>query len=106
MPDAPDRGGLLGAIRGGAALKAVPDDEREKSASGGNNDLLAAIRGGAALRKVEPKEKEPAQFEDDGNVLNLIAKALLDRRAAIKTGPSSPRADGAADNEWDDELDW
>ena len=38
------------------------------------------------MRKVEEKEKEPKEFEDDGNVLNLIAKALLERRAAIKTG--------------------
>jgi len=47
--------------------------------------LLAAIRAPKALKHVEEGEVNAKPIAvDDSNVLNLIAKALIDRRAAIK----------------------
>jgi hypothetical protein len=48
--------------------------------------LLAAIKNpGGLLRHVDPKSKEKQDTaSEDGNVLNIIARALLARRTAIK----------------------
>jgi len=75
------------------------------AAAAAANPLLASIQAGKALRKTEaPAPRAPVDDGDEGNVLNMIAKALLDRRAAIKD--DNPNKDGDGDGEWDDDLNW
>ena len=61
------------------------------------SSLLAAIQAGTTLRKTETVEHEPAFDEDAGGVLGMIAKALLDRREAIKV---NEREDDSDDDDW------
>jgi hypothetical protein len=82
----------------GAAVAAAP-------APMGLDGMLTAIRGGTTLRKVDPSamaNKAPAA--DDGSVLNLIAKALLDRREAMKNDTKATDKDD--DDAWGDDLEW
>ncbi|ELR16613.1 uncharacterized protein ACA1_088580 [Acanthamoeba castellanii str. Neff] len=52
-------------------------------AANSRDALLAAIKNPSALHHVSKEEKNDVAA-DDGNVLNIIARALLARRAAIK----------------------
>jgi len=69
-----------------------PDDARDQ--------LLAAIKGPKNLKHVEEAQKGTYQIAlDDSNVLNLIAKALVERRQKVK--------DEAEEGSEDDNLeDW
>lgn len=90
-------GGMLSGI-GSVALKKT--EPAPKKSAGGTADLLADIRKGTNLKKVDPstQDRAPPAETDDGNVLNLIAKALLDRRAGIK--------DDSEGEEKSDDGDW
>lgn len=68
--------------------------------AGGNSSLLDSIRNpGITLKKVEKQQVQKSELDDldDGNVLNLIAKALIARRHAIKEEGNEEEGD------WDDE---
>ena len=46
------------------------------------------------------EDRKPAADSDDNNVLNIIAKALLDRRNGI-----TMEEEEAAGDDWDDDWD-
>ncbi|PRP78819.1 hypothetical protein PROFUN_00992 [Planoprotostelium fungivorum] len=62
------------------------------------NRLLDAIRGGANLKHVAEEEKRATVQASDQSVINLIAKALIDRRNVIK--------EDHTDNDNDNLEDW
>ena len=51
---------------------------------------------------MEESDKKPLQEEDEGNVLNLIAKALLDRRNGITMEKAEEEDDEWGDDDWED----
>eukprot|EP01095_Lingulamoeba_sp_RSL-Kostka_P001117 TRINITY_DN1159_c1_g1_i2.p1 TRINITY_DN1159_c1_g1~~TRINITY_DN1159_c1_g1_i2.p1 ORF type:complete len:645 (-),score=189.55 TRINITY_DN1159_c1_g1_i2:105-2039(-) len=91
-------GGFLGDI-GKAKLKKVEINADKKNSDGDVGDLLSQIRKGASLKHVseEEKNRNPAE-EDESNMLNVIARALIQRRERIK--------DLGSDEESDDDLSW
>lgn len=96
----PAGGGVSGGLDfGSVTLKKA---ETKPSSTGGTADLLAAIRTGTSLKKVEHQDKKPLQEEDEGNVLNLIAKALLDRRNGITMEKAEEEDDEWGDDDWED----
>jgi len=84
-----------------AALHSIQSTPADNTPAGATNPLLAAIQAGTQLRKTEQVERPV--IEDDSSVLGLIAKALLDRRAAIKDEPNREEDDEDA---WADDLAW
>jgi hypothetical protein len=62
-----------------------PKEVKQAPASAPRGDLMEGIRKGQKLKHVSEEEKKGKDLDlDDQNVLNLIAKALIQRRNVIK----------------------
>jgi len=89
----------------GGAPPPPPPAAPTGAASGSRTSLLDSIRKPEiALKKTQPKEAAPKPVEvDDGNVLNIIAHALIARRTAIKEDESGPYEE---EGEWEEEEEY
>jgi hypothetical protein len=65
---------------------------------GAPQDLLSAIRGGATLKHVDPTENPAPALGEGDDVLSILARSIIDRRANMKEGE-----DDEEDDHWADE---
>jgi len=103
MPPPPKAsgGGAGGGLAGLANVQLKKSTPNAPKPMDTRDSLLSSIQKGAKLKHVDPTERPKPAEADDGNVLNLIAKALIDRRARIKEGGDDE------EEEWpDNEDEW